>query len=75
MTGFDKPVSRVTVRGYAVTLYSAHPDPNGKKFVVELGRKGEEQDIISIRRQGDRKRVYYDVADLYRRGVKAGGLE
>jgi len=70
MTGMDKAVRRSTVDHYRITITGAHPDPTGRKLVVELSNNGH-GDLIRIREARRRKWVTFDVATLYRKGIIA----
>ena len=70
MTGFDRPVSRKTLRSYRVTISGVCVSPTGKALVATL--RGDSQgDHLIIREAGRRHRVTLDVAELYRRGLLA----
>ena len=71
MTTFDKPVRRVTLGSYRVTISGVLADTNGRRIVAML-HGDHAGDYLSLREHGRRFTVTLNIAELYRRGLIAG---
>lgn len=70
MTGFDRPVQRVTVGQYRVTITGVIQGPSGSKLIARL-ESDQQGDYLVLREAGRRLRVRLSIPELYRKGLIA----